>query len=196
MFLIVGLGNPGEKYEHTRHNVGFAALRAWSRSLGVHFSSRRFQAQYAQAVFQGKRVFLLCPETYMNLSGNAVRACRDYYDIDQERILVMHDDLDLPFGRIKVGRKSGSGGHKGVVSIIRNLGITGFARVKIGIGRPRYGEPVEDFVLSPFYKDQEGMLDQVMQGAVQAGELFVLEGVESAMNTINCQNFGNEEGKI
>jgi PTH1 family peptidyl-tRNA hydrolase len=147
-------------------------------------------------VFQGKKVFLLCPETYMNLSGNAVRAWRDYYDIDQERILVMHDDLDLPFGRIKVGIKSGSGGHKGVVSIIRNLGITGFARVKIGIGRPRYEEPMEDFVLSPFYKDQKEMLDQVIQGAVQAGELFVLEGVESAMNAINSQNFGNEEGKV
>jgi len=95
-----------------------------------------------------------------------------------------------------VGRKSGSGGHKGVVSIIRNLGITGFARVKIGIGRPRYEEPMEDFVLSPFYKDQKEMLDQVIQGAVQAGELFVLEGVESAMNAINSQNFGNEEGKV
>jgi PTH1 family peptidyl-tRNA hydrolase len=193
VFLIAGLGNPGEKYEQTRHNVGFVVLRAWSRLLGVRFSTRRFQAQYAQAVFQGKKVLLLCPETYMNLSGNAVRACRDYYDIDQEHILVMHDDLDLSFGRVKVGRKSGSGGHKGVASIIRNLGVTEFARVKIGIGRPRYGEPVEDFVLSPFYKDQEEMLNQVIQGAVQACELFVLEGVESAMNAINCQNFGNEE---
>jgi len=193
VFLIVGLGNPGEKYARTRHNVGFAVLHAWSDALGVRFSSRRFQAQHAQAVFQGKKVFLVCPETYMNLSGNAVRACRDYYDIDQEHILVIHDDLDLPFGRIKVGRKIGSGGHKGVDSIVRNLGTTGFARVKIGIGRPRYGEPVEDFVLSPFYKDQEGMLDQVIQGAVQACQLFVLDGVESAMNRINCQNFGNEE---
>lgn len=191
--MIAGLGNPGEKYEKTRHNVGFVALRAWSRLLGVRFSTRRFQAQYAQTVFQGKKVLLLCPETYMNLSGNAVRACRDYYDIDQEHILVMHDDLDLPFGRIKVGRKSGSGGHKGVASIIRILGITEFARVKIGIGRPRYGEPVEDFVLSPFYKDQGRRLNEVIQGAVQAGELFVLEGIESAMNAINCQNFGNEE---
>jgi len=193
VFLIVGLGNPGEKYERTRHNVGFAVLQAWGRFLGARFSSRRFQARYASAMFQGKRVMLLCPETYMNVSGNAVKACVDYYDIDQARILVIHDDLDLPFGRIKVGRKSGSGGHKGVASIIRNLGMTAFARVKIGIGRPRYGEPVEDFVLSPFYKDQEGMLNQVIQGAVQACELFVLEGVESAMNTINCQNFGNEE---
>jgi len=193
VFLIVGLGNPGEKYERTRHNVGFAVLRAWSEVLGVRFSSRRFQARCGGTVVQGKKVFFLCPETYMNLSGNAVRACRDYYDIDQDRILVVHDDLDIPFGRIKVGRKSGSGGHKGVDSIVRNLGTREFARVKIGIGRPQYGEPVEDFVLSPFYKDQEGMLNRVIQGAVQACELFVLEGVESAMNVINCQNFGNEE---
>lgn len=189
--MIVGLGNPGEKYERTRHNVGCGVLQVWSRSLGAHFSNRRFQARYASVVFQGKRVMLLFPETYMNRSGNAVRACMDYYDIAQERMLVIHDDLDLPFGRIKVGRKSGSGGHKGVDSIVRNLGTTDFARVKIGIGRPRYGEPVEDFVLSPFYKDQEQMLIQVMQGAVQACELFVLEGVESAMNAINGQDFAH-----
>jgi len=127
----------------------------------------------------------------MNLSGNSVKACADYYDLDQGNILVIHDDLDLPVGRIKVGRKSGSGGHKGVASIIRNLGTMEFPRVKIGIGRPRYGEPVEDFVLEPFYKDQQEAIRRVIQGAVQACELFVSEGVESAMNAINCQNFAN-----
>ncbi len=193
MFLIVGLGNPGENYARTRHNVGFAVLQEWGEALGVRFSSRRFQARYAHTVFQGKKVLLLCPETYMNLSGNAVRACSDYYGIDQERILVVHDDLDLPFGRIKVGRKSGSGGHKGVDSIARTLGTTGFARIKVGIGRPRYEERVEAFVLAPFYQDQEEIRARVMQGAVQAVELFVSQGIESAMNTINCRNFANEE---
>lgn len=196
MFLIVGLGNPGEAYEHTRHNVGFKVLRSWSRSLGARFSGRRFQSRSALVVFQGKRVILLCPETYMNLSGNAVKACADYYDVDRRQTLVIHDDLDLPVGRIKVGRKSGSGGHKGVASIIRNLGTVEFPRIKIGIGRPRYGEPVEDFVLAPFYTDQRVVIEKVIQGAVQACALFVSEGVEAAMNAINYQNFVNEEVRV
>ena len=196
MFLIVGLGNPGKEYEQTRHNVGFEVLRAWSHLLGGRFSSRRFRSRYAVVTFQGKRVILLYPETYMNLSGSAVKACADYYDVDRGHTLVIHDDLDLPVGRIKIARKSGSGGHKGVASIVRNLGTEDFPRVKIGIGRPRYGEPVEDFVLARFYKDQREVMERVIQGAVQACALFVLEGVESAMNAINCRNFANEEVRI
>jgi PTH1 family peptidyl-tRNA hydrolase len=146
--------------------------------------------------FQGRKAVLLCPETYMNLSGSAVKACVDYYDVVQERMLVIHDDLDLPVGRIKVGRKGGSGGHKGVASIIRNLGTMEFPRVKIGIGRPRYGEPVDDFVLAPFYKDQREVTERVIQGAVQACALFISEGIEAAMSAINCRNFANEEVRI
>ena len=131
----------------------------------------------------------------MNMSGESVRACADYYALETARILVIHDDLDIPLGRIKIVRDSGAGGHKGVSSIIRHLGGTGFCRVKVGIGHPRYGEAVEDYVLSPFYADEKGFAEKVLRVAVNACELFVLEGVESAMNHINCLNLVNKEEK-
>jgi PTH1 family peptidyl-tRNA hydrolase len=129
----------------------------------------------------------------MNRSGEAVRACADYYALETGRILVVHDDLDLPLGRIKVVKDGGAGGHKGVASIIHHLESTQFSRVKVGIGRPRYGETVEDYVLAPFYADVQGLAEKVIRVAVNACELFVLEGVESAMNQINCQNLVNKE---
>ena len=127
----------------------------------------------------------------MNLSGESVRACADYYALETGRVLVVHDDLDIPLGRIKVVKDGGAGGHKGVASIIRHLGTTQFSRVRVGIGRPRYGEAVENYVLSPFYADEKGLAVEVLRVAVNACKLFVLEGVESAMNQINCQNLVN-----
>jgi PTH1 family peptidyl-tRNA hydrolase len=127
----------------------------------------------------------------MNLSGESVRACASYYGLEINRILVVHDELDLPLGRIKVARDGGPGGHKGVSSIIRHLGSKEFCRVKVGIGRPRYGEAVEDFVLAPFYADERGLAQEAIRLAVNACERFVLEGVESAMNHINRLNLVN-----
>ncbi|MBC8419343.1 MAG: aminoacyl-tRNA hydrolase [Proteobacteria bacterium] len=187
----MGLGNPGPEYENTRHNMGFKVVDLWCKDLGLTLSTRRFRARAARAEFRGNNIILLCPLSFMNLSGESVRACADYYDLETERILVVHDDLDIPLGRIKVARESGAGGHKGVSSIIRHLGSTGFCRVKIGIGHPRYGEAVEDYVLAPFYADERGLAEDVLRVAVNACELFVLEGVESAMNHINCQNLVN-----
>lgn len=191
MYLMVGLGNPGQAYERTRHNIGFQVIRSLSRELGIRLSRRRFQSRYAETVFQGKKTVFLCPETFMNLSGMAVKACADYYGSDPEKVLIVHDDLDLPVGRIKLASSGGPGGHKGVASVIRSLGTKDFPRVKVGIGRPRYGEPIEDFVLAPFYRDQQDAINRAIQGAVQACELFVLKGVESAMNVIHCQNFAD-----
>ncbi len=155
MDMIVGLGNPGPEYKDTRHNIGFKVLDLLSRELGVRLENRRFQSRNTRTRLEGKDIIFFCPMTYMNLSGNAVRLCADYYKIDREHILVVHDDLDLPVGRIKVARQGGAGGHKGVKSIIDHLGGRGFPRIRIGIGRPRYNESTEDFVLSPFYKDHK-----------------------------------------
>lgn len=129
----------------------------------------------------------------MNQSGKSVKACADYYDLHMERILIVHDDLDLPVGKIKVVSNGGSGGHKGVSSIIEYLGSTKFPRIKIGIGRPHYGEKPEDYVLAPFYVAQREIMERVFKVAVSACRLFVLEGVESAMNHINCQNLSSKE---
>lgn len=129
----------------------------------------------------------------MNQSGKAVRACADYYDLEPANILVIHDDIDLPVGRVKVVKASGSGGHKGVKSIIEHLGSTHFQRVKIGIGRPRYGEAIEDYVLSLFYRDEMDIIEDVLHMAMQACELFVSGEVKLTMNKINCQNLVKKE---
>jgi PTH1 family peptidyl-tRNA hydrolase len=124
----------------------------------------------------------------MNQSGKPIKAFADLYHLSAEDILVVHDDLDLPVGRLKVVKSGGAGGHKGALSVIHHLGDNGFNRVKIGIGRPRYGESVEDYVLSPFYKDEKGVIGEVVKLGVQACELFVSKGVDFAMNHINSQN--------
>jgi len=193
--LIVGLGNPGPEYEISRHNVGAQVIDLWCKDLGLPPGSRRFRAKTIRSEFRGKTIILLCPLTFMNLSGESVRACAGYYGLETSRILVVHDDLDIPLGRVKVTRDSGAGGHKGVSSIIRHLGSTGFCRVKVGIGRPRYGEAIEAYVLAPFYADEKRLAQQAIRVAVNACERFVLEGVESAMNHINRLNFVNKEEK-
>ena len=193
MYLVIGLGNPGSKYESTRHNIGFKAIDLWCNILGVRLPGRSFQSRNTRTRFEDRKVMLLCPLTFMNQSGEAVRASADYYHIEPGNILVIHDDIDLPVGRIKVVRGSGSGGHKGVQSIIDHLGSTQFRRVKIGIGHPQYDEAIEDYVLRPFYKDDREVIENVLHVAAQACELFVLEGIEPAMNKINCQNLANKE---
>jgi PTH1 family peptidyl-tRNA hydrolase len=129
----------------------------------------------------------------MNLSGAAVKGCMDFYRLESRNLLIVHDDLDLSLGRVKVAEGGGAGGHKGVQSIIEHLHTREFSRIKIGIGRPRYGEPVEDYVLSAFYKDERNTAQEVVHLAVRACELFVGEGIDVAMNRINCQNLGDKE---
>jgi PTH1 family peptidyl-tRNA hydrolase len=131
--------------------------------------------------------------TYMNRSGESVRGCAAYYNLETSRILVVHDDVDLPVGRIKVVRQGGAGGHKGVLSVIEHLGDKQFPRVKIGAGRPRFDEDMEDFVLSPFYSDERQIVEEVVRMAIKACEIFVLEGIQSAMTQINCLNLAKKE---
>ena len=191
--LVVGLGNPGKEYQLTRHNVGFMTIEVWCERLGIKLANHRFDARIGTTKFGGKDLVFLCPLTYMNRSGASVKTCADYYHLTAQSILVVHDDLDLPLGRVKVVRGGGAGGHKGVMSIVEQLGTINFPRVKVGIGRPQYGEAIEDYVLSPFYKDQEEVAEKAIQLAVRACELFILEGVDTAMTQINCQNLADKE---
>lgn len=189
MFLITGLGNPGEKYARTRHNIGFKVVNRWSEVLGAPMKNRRFQSRNSTAHFRGKNILLLRPITYMNRSGQAVKGCMDYYRLRPEQILIIHDDLDLPTGKLKLVQKGGAGGHKGVRSIIDHLGTDRFSRLKIGIGRPRYEEDMEDYVLSSFYPDEKDIMEKTVPKAISACELFVSEGVERAMNQVNSLDF-------
>ncbi len=191
--MIAGLGNPGQEYRDTRHNIGFQVINMWSRELRVRLDGRRFLSRNARTKFRGRAITLLRPTTFMNRSGASIKRCADFYHLDTGNILIIHDDIDLPVGRVRVVRNGGAGGHKGVLSIIHDLGSRQFPRIRIGIGRPRYGEDVEDYVLTPFYGDEKGIMKRVIGTAVQACELFVVEGIESAMNTINRKNLAKKE---
>ena len=193
--MIVGLGNPGSGYKSTRHNTGFRIIDHLSRNVGASLKGRRFQSRNIRTTYRGREIVLLKPVTFMNQSGRAVKACADFFHLPPNRILVVHDDLDLPVGKIKVVRNGGPGGHKGVLSIIEHLGSREFPRIKIGIGRPRYGESPEDYVLAPFYEDESEIMLRVFKVAVQACRLFIFDGIESAMNQINHQIFTEEEEK-
>ena len=193
--MIVGLGNPGSGYKSTRHSTGFRIIDHLSRNVGASLKGRRFQSRNIRTTYRGREIVLLKPVTFMNQSGRAVKACADFFHLPPNRILVVHDDLDLPVGKIKVVRNGGPGGHKGVLSIIEHLGSREFPRIKIGIGRPRYGESPEDYVLAPFYEDESEIMLRVFKVAVQACRLFIFDGIESAMNQINHQIFTEEEEK-
>jgi PTH1 family peptidyl-tRNA hydrolase len=187
LFLIAGLGNPGPEFEHTRHNVGMQTVEQWGKTLGVTLEKGRFCSKHALGDYRDNPIILLCPLTFMNKSGESVGDCIHHYDLELDRLLIIHDDLDLPMGRIKVVHNGGAGGHKGVSSIIHVLGSSEFSRVKIGIGRPRHGEAVTDYVLSGFYEDEKELAKDVIRMAIEASERFVLEGVQTAMNLINCR---------
>ncbi|MCK5230823.1 MAG: aminoacyl-tRNA hydrolase [Desulfobulbaceae bacterium] len=185
LYLLVGLGNPGERYSMTRHNVGFIFLDYLAERLSLVFKRSKWQALQARAMLLNTPVLLVKPETYMNLSGEAVGAIARYYQVPAERVIVVHDDLDLPQGRVKIVGGRGAGGHKGIISIIKHLGGTGFPRIKIGIGRPSGKMPADRYVLAGLDSDD---LDSLMAGMghVEEGVRLIIEqGISEAMNQIN-----------
>lgn len=193
MYLVAGLGNPGDRYRDTRHNVGFRVIGHWCREEGVALRRRRFRAKIARLQMEKETVVLLCPMTYMNLSGLAVGEAVRFFEPPLEQVLVVHDDLDLPLGRLKMVRAGGAGGHKGVRSIIQHLGDDRFPRLKLGIGRPRHDESIESFVLRPFCADERNVIEEVIRAAVRACRIYVSKGMEAAMNYANCRNLVNKE---
>ncbi len=191
--LIVGLGNPVPEYVGTRHNVGADAVRAFVGRLGLAMSSRRFSGDSARSIVCGRSIVFLCPRTYMNLSGQSVKACADYYRIPLNSILVVHDDIDLPLERLKATAGGGAGGHKGVSSVIRHLGSGEFPRLKIGIGRPRFREAVDKYVLSRFYADEAEIVEGVLRTVGECCERFVADGIDRLMNQINRRQIHKTE---
>jgi PTH1 family peptidyl-tRNA hydrolase len=182
--LIVGLGNPGRSYAAHRHNVGFRCLDHLARVHGLSFVRDRAKAYVASGRIAALRVLLAKPRTYMNLSGQAVSRLARFYKIASQDILVIYDDLDLPLGVIRLRPEGGSGGHKGVKSIIESLGTQAFPRLRIGIGRPPDEDAVE-YVLSNFTPDEEIAIENACERAVAAVECFLTEGLAAAMNEYN-----------
>ncbi len=189
-YLIVGIGNPGPEYELTRHNAGFLALDYLAEQRGWPLTSEKWQGISGSGRLGSQRVFLVKPQTYMNRSGDCVARFADFHRIEAGHILVLHDDLDLPAGKIKVAAKGGAGGHNGIRSLIQQLGSPDFVRLKIGIGRPPRNEdgqgiPVERYVLSAFSGEELELFNSRLPLIQEAAELFISHGVERCMNQIN-----------
>ncbi len=186
-YLFLGLGNPGREYARNRHNVGFMfvdRLSIRSNATGMKLQSN---AIVSSAHFEGRRLILAKPQTYMNLSGKSVQGLADFYKVPLERLMVVHDDLDLPFGTIRLRPGGGPGGQKGVASTIERLGTEDFARLRIGIGRPPGRMDPADYVLQDFPRSQEQTLGEILDRSVEAALTFVLEGLDRAMNKYNAE---------
>lgn len=185
IYLIAGLGNPGPEYADNRHNVGFRCLDRLAETHRLAFRRRQKRARVASGRIRGHRVVLAKPQTFMNKSGTSVARLAHFYKVDLERLLVVYDDLDLPPGTIRLRPSGGSGGHRGVRSIIRQLGSQDFPRLRIGIGRPPGRMDPADYVLQDVSGDEAILLDRVLDRAVDAIEIWLDEGIRQAMDEHN-----------
>lgn len=185
LYLIVGLGNPGKQYENTRHNVGFRAVEELARKHGLAFGKVEHKAQVASGTVVGQRVLLAKPQTFMNVSGDSVVPLAHFYKVPPERIIILHDDLDIPFGTLRIRKEGSSGGQNGLKHILQRLGTQAVARVRIGIGRPPGRMNPADWVLTAFKGDDAILAAEVVDQAVAAVELWLTSGIELAMNRYN-----------
>ena len=189
-YLIVGLGNPGAKYETTRHNIGFLVVDALADRYGVSFDGEKWDGIYCRFNLDGKRINLLKPQSFMNRSGVVISRFADFYKIPDTQILVIHDDLDMHPGRLKLVNGGGPGGHNGIRSAIQHLGTKDFHRLKIGIGRPGQNGvhadiPVERFVLSALSDDDVRIFNDLLETTLDGVEDFIRSGSQQAMNRLN-----------
>ena len=185
-WLIVGLGNPGKDYSRTRHNCGFRAIDILAEKLGCKIDKGKFQGLYGQVVKDGKKLFLLKPQTYMNLSGRSVLQMSAYYNIPPQRIIVLFDDISLEPGRLRVRADGSAGGHNGIKSIIGELGSQEFPRVKIGVGGKSHpDQDLADWVLSPFSSAEEKLLETALNNAGDAALCMIEKSIAEAANQYN-----------
>ena len=185
-WLVVFLGNPGVKYAGTRHNVGFLTADAVEQKLGLRIDRLRFRALTAQGTLGGEKVLLMKPQTYMNLSGDAVIQAVKFYKLPAERVLVVSDDVSLPVGRLRIRTKGSAGGHNGLKSIIACLGSENFPRIKIGVGAPPHPDyDMADWVLGGFQGKDAEEIASAAQRAAEAVEVYIRDGADKAMNEFN-----------
>ncbi|GAB6159241.1 aminoacyl-tRNA hydrolase [Desulfotomaculum varum] len=194
MKLIVGLGNPGPAYAHTRHNVGFMVIDSLARQLGAEVNKEQHKALVGQAAIGGTRVILAKPQTYMNLSGQAVVALMNWYKLTPEDLLVIADDMDLPPGFLRMRKKGSDGGQKGLRNIIELLGTQEFPRLRLGIGRPAHG--AVDHVLGKIAGTEAELLQEAIARAAEAAKTWVLEGTDKAMNKFNQKPNNKKEEPV
>ncbi|MFP2910275.1 aminoacyl-tRNA hydrolase [Pyxidicoccus sp. 3LFB2] len=188
MKLIVGLGNPGREYERHRHNIGFMVVEALLPRARAELNQEKFAAKVGQGTLAGERVLFVEPQTYMNLSGRSVAEAARFYKVAVEDVLVIHDELDLPFGRLQLKAGGGSGGHNGLKSTVSSLGDEGFIRLRFGIGKPEgpnARERVSGYVLSGFDDGERRQLEELIGRSMDMTETWIREGLSVAMNRFN-----------
>jgi peptidyl-tRNA hydrolase, PTH1 family len=184
-FLIIGLGNPGREYRHNRHNMGFRAVDQLAQAWQIPLAHVRNKALIGQGVWNGQHIILAKPQTFMNLSGQAVASLHRFFKVPLEKILVLYDDLDLPVGTLRLRESGGSAGHKGMTSIIQQLGSNAFPRLRLGIGRPNGRLPVEEYVLQDLSQAEEKLMPTLLDSSVQAVEKYLQDGIHAAMSQFN-----------
>ncbi len=185
MYIIVGLGNPGKKYEHTRHNAGFEALDKLAKEHDIKIDKLKHRALIGEGRIGNEKVLLVKPQTYMNLSGESLASICQFYKLDIDKLIVMYDDIDLDIGKLRIRKKGSAGSHNGMKSIIKCLSSQDFPRIRIGVSKPPAGWDLADFVLSKFTKSEEKALDESLERAVLTVEEIIASDIETAMNKYN-----------
>lgn len=187
MFLIAGLGNPTKTYAGTRHNIGFEVLDCLADRCGISVNAKKYKALYGMGQIEGQKVLLMKPQTFMNLSGEAVSAMASYYKIQPQQMIVIYDDINLPTGQLRVRKKGSAGGHNGVKNIIERTGSSDFMRVRVGIGEKPEGWDLADYVLSKFSKTERPLMEEAIDDAASAVILMIGQGADVAMNRYNAK---------
>lgn len=186
MFIIAGLGNPTKEYEHTRHNVGFDTIDCIADQYGISINEKKHKALVGKGMIKGQKVILLKPQTFMNLSGESIRAALDFYKIDEkDELIVIYDDISLPPGQLRIRKKGSAGGHNGIKNIIAHLGHDTFMRIKVGVGEKPAGYDLADYVLGHFSKDDRAIMEEAFKEATEAVKMMITDGPDAAMNAFN-----------
>ena len=185
MYLIIGLGNPEEEYARTRHNMGFDTINKISEKYNIKVNKSKFNSLYGTGTIEGEKVILLKPQTYMNLSGEAVRDFIHFYKLSSEDIIVIYDDLDIEPGIIKIRKKGGPGTHNGMKSVVHELQTEDFPRIRIGIGNPEYKNDLLNFILTRIPEEEYKILEKAQENAVSAVVEIMKNGIDTSMNKYN-----------
>jgi len=187
MYIVVGLGNPGRKYDVTRHNIGFEVIDELARTHQIKMTKVKFKSLIGEGQINGEKVILVKPQTYMNLSGQAVKEIMSFYQLEMSQLIVAYDDIDLDVGKLRIRKKGSGGSHNGMRNILLLMQDENFPRVRIGIGRPDGRQPLADYVLSKFSSEEQKVLVPMVQDGVSAIELMIKEDVDLAMNRYNIK---------
>lgn len=185
MHIITGLGNPGKKYKHTRHNVGFMVIDKIAEKLSINVNKVKFKGLFGSTNYKGEKILLLKPHTYMNCSGESVKDILSFYKVPLENLIVIYDDMDLPVGKIRIRPKGSSAGHNGIKSIIYQVSSENFPRIRIGIGKPPENFETTNYVLGKFTNEQKEKIEKAIDAAADAALVIVEKGIQQAMNQFN-----------